>query len=106
MGKKVSEIKHDHNNSFDQLLIDADRGALEEKLSPFMTRPAYAHTSMEQERIFPKSECERCGYFRRTEFWKKVCTYPWDDPEEYDEAIAKYLPCAKLRPKEGCHEED
>lgn len=102
MGKKISEIKHEYNPAFDNLIIDADRGALGEKFSRCMTRPAYAYTSMEQERIFPKSECDRCGYFRRTEFWKKVCTYPWDDPGDCDEAVVKYLPCQK----EARHEED
>ena len=102
MGKKVSNMKHEHNTAFDKLLVDADRGALGEKLSGFMTRPAYAHTSMQQKKIFPKNKCEKCGYWRETEFWKKVCTYPFDDPEEHDEAIYEYLPCVK----EARNEED
>ena len=106
MGKIISEMKHEYNNAFDKLLVDADRGALGDKLSKAMMRPAYAHTSMEQKRIFPKNECNRCGYWRETEFFKEVCTFPWDHPEDYDEAVAEHLPCAKLWPKEAKHEED
>lgn len=102
MGKKVSEIKHDHNNSFDQLLIDADRGALEEKLSPFMTRPAYAHTSMEQKKMFPENRCRLCGYYLENEFGKEECQFPWNDPQDHDLAAHPYLPCVK----EADHEED
>ena len=60
MGKIISEMKHEYNNAFDKLLVDADRGALGDKLSPFMTRPAYAHTSMEQKKLW---ECKlQCVY--------------------------------------------
>lgn len=102
MGKKISEIKHDYNVSFERLLVDADRGALGEKFSSFMTRPAYAHTSMEQKAIFPKNKCRDCGYYLENELGKEECTFPWFDPQDYDLAAYDNLPCGK----EAHHEMD
>lgn len=93
MGKKISEIRHDHNTAFDKLLVDSDRGALGEKLSKFMTRPAYAHTSMEQETIFPQNKCRPCGYYLQNEMGKEECQFPWLDPQDYDLAAYDNLPC-------------
>lgn len=93
MGKKISNIKHEHNTDFDRLLIDAKRGALGEKFSSFMTRPAYAHTSMEQKTIFPRNKCRQCGYYQENELGKEECTFPWFDPQDYDIAVYDNLPC-------------
>lgn len=94
MKKQFSKIRHEHNPGFDILLHDNDRGKLSKKVSKFMTRPAYAYTSLQQKSVFPQNPCDRCGYWKETEFWQKVCTFPWDSPEDYDEAVANYLPCA------------
>lgn len=102
MGKKISDIKHEHNMDFDRLLVDAERGALGEKFSPFMTRPAYAHTSMEQKAIFPKNKCRDCGYYLKNELGKEECTFPWFDPQEHDYEVYPYLPCGM----EADHEMD
>lgn len=102
MGKIISEMKHEYNSAFDHLMVDADRGALGDKLSPFMTRPAYAHTSMEQKRVFPENICNECAYYMENELNKKVCHFPWFDPQEFDVAVHPYLPCVK----EAEHEED
>ena len=93
MGKKISEIKHEYNPAFDNLIIDADRGALGEKFSRCMTRPAYAYTSMEQKAIFPKNTCRDCGYYLKNELGKEDCHFPWIDPQDYDLAAYDNLPC-------------
>lgn len=86
-------MKHEFNPAFDKLITDSDRGALEKKLSKAMTRPAYAYTSMQQKNVFSKNPCDSCGYCKKTEFWQRLCVFPWDKPEEYDKAVAQYLPC-------------
>lgn len=52
--KKFSSIRHDYNPTMDKLLQDHEHGKLTGRLSNFMTRPAYAHTSMEQRQIFER----------------------------------------------------
>lgn len=99
--KKMSSIAHDFNPDMDRLLNDAAHGRITGKLSDFMTRPAYAYTSMQQKKIFPKSGCESCGYFCETEFWKKICIYPFEDPDDYDKAAFEYLPCRRDHEKDG-----
>lgn len=93
MSKKVCQMKHEFNSAFDHLMVDADRGALGEKLSPFMTRPAYSHTSLEQKKIFPENKCRKCGYYTENVYFKEECSFPWMDPQECDLATQPYLPC-------------
>ena len=100
--KKISSIRHDYNPTVDKLLQDHEHGRLTDRLSNFMTRPAYAYTSMEQRQIFERPMCEPCGYYRENEQNKLECQFPWFDPEDYDLAAYDYLPC-----KEGLtYEED
>ena len=99
--KKISTIKHDFNPEMDKLIRDQEHGRLGNKLSKFMTRPAYAYTSLEQRNIYARPMCEPCGYYRENELNKLECQFPWADPEEYDMAAYDYLPC-----KEGLTYED
>lgn len=102
MGKKMSTVKREYNNAFDKLLVDADRGKLEPKLSNFMTRPAYFGTSLEQKTIFSKNICNECSYYFENEMHKEDCQYPWSEPQEYDIEVHPYLPCIR----EGQNEEE
>lgn len=97
MGNKFKDIKHNFNDTVDNLLWELDKVKVNNRLSKFMTRPAYYGTSLEQKMIFYESPCNRCGYFQTTEFWDKVCVFPWDKPEEYDKAAASFLPCKEDR---------
>lgn len=84
------------------LLHDYDRGKVEKNLSKFMTRPAYAYTSIQQKSAFPKNICNECAYYMEDELNKKVCQFPWFNPQEFDVVVHPYLPCVK----EDKHEED
>lgn len=92
--RRPIKIKHEINVEFDKLLNDADHGRLPRHLSKFMTRPAYAYTSAQQKTIFRQSTCDSCSYYYKAEEKpKEECTFPWDDPEDYDLAAYDYLPC-------------
>lgn len=100
--RKFKGLKHELNYAFDNLIYCQEHGRLSKELSGFMTRPAYYGTSIQQKKIFINNTCDECGYWRETEFWKRVCTFPWEDPKEHDRAVAEYLPCVR----EGDHEMD
>lgn len=98
--RKMSQIRHDFNISFDVLLSDIDHGRVSSGLSQAMTRPAYQHTSLEQKKIFQESECDHCGYYKMG-INQKCCQFPWYNPSEYDLVLIDYLPC-----KEADHEKN
>ena len=82
-----------YDHKIENMIYLQEQGRMQVKLSRAMTRPAYAYTSIQQKRIFPKNECDRCGYWKKTEFWERVCTYPFENPSDYDLAAYDYLPC-------------
>ena len=99
--RPYAKIKHEYNPAFDRLLHDANQGKLNKRLSAFMTRPAYAYTSMEQKRIYKQNPCNGCGYYYKTDNMPKLdCTFPWDDPKDYDKAVYDYLPCMEGKANE------
>lgn len=70
MKKAQARIKHEYNDAFDRLLLDAEHKKLNTKLSGFMTRPAYAGTSLEQKDMYTENKCMRCPYWKKSEFFE------------------------------------
>lgn len=87
----------------DGMLYMQEQGKKEILLSKAMKRPAYAYTKAQQRQVIKSFICEGCGYYYQAENMPKAdCTFPRDNPEDYDLAAYDYLPC-----KEGLtYEED
>lgn len=90
---KSSLASQMYDHMIENMIYLEEQGRKEIKLTKTMTRPAYAHTSLEQKQIFQTPLCESCGYFRENEQNKLECQFPWFEPQDYDLAAYDYLPC-------------
>ena len=70
MKRTFARIKHEYNNAFDRLIVESDNKRLATKLSDFMTRPAYAGTSLEQKDMYSANGCVRCRYWKKGPFFE------------------------------------
>ena len=96
----LAESMYDHK--IENMIYLEEQGRKKRHLSRCMTRPAYAYTNQEQKFLFAPPECEPCGYYQESEIGDMECTFPWDNPDDYDTAVFDYLPCQR----EVDHEED
>lgn len=94
MGDK-NKITHDFaDGSFEKLMRDMDSGKVRKTKNWFADHPAYYGTSIQQKDPRKKNKCEDCPYYEEPEIgFKKVCQFPWFDPQDYDTAALEYLPC-------------
>ena len=105
--KKFSDLKHEHNSNFERLLIDAERGRLNPKLSDAFKRPAYYGTSIcaKEKRT---NVCEQCAWYVRGKGFSKKCSLDYQTRESLGDEVVESLPCwrkyhAEIRDeKDGC----
>ena len=98
MGKRhmprSSIAERSNDFAIDGMIYMQEQGRKDIKLSKAMTRPAYAYTKIEQKRVIEPPICDACGYFIESDAGRpRDCTFPWEDPEDYDLATYDYLPC-------------
>lgn len=98
MGDK-NRITHEFSDgTFEKIMRDMDTGKIKKTENWFMDHPAYYGTSIQQKTAKRQNKCEKCPYFEEAEpGLKKVCKFPWMDPQDYDMAVAEFLPCKGKR---------
>lgn len=94
-----NRITHDFNDSsFEKLMRDMDSGKIKETNNWFMEHPAYYGTAIQQKDPRKWNSCTKCVYFRPPEPGRKIaCTFPWEDPKDYDNANLEFIPCRGIR---------